>query len=485
MINHVPVRVIRMIFLSLGLVFLAGGTRFVFAADSLYSSQLESPVPFFHTYNLTSLHPVGKRSVGSPETGSQESLTLDECLTRALQGNPDYNISREQLRASTGDLLLAWGMYTPTMFASFGLSQSNTAFLTTNPAGNTITVGRISKASYATLGISYTWFNAGDKYVGLRNAYYLRRARQSQLRSSELTVVNDVRAAYFNVLRQEKLLEAARDQAEQLGEQLRRAEKRFKLGEVTKLDVLQAQIDLQNQELLILEYQNQVVTAKLNLDVVVGGGMGVDFNLAGDFEIPEFHFNVDKLAAEALEKHPDLENLEMQIKQQQGNLWMGRLAYLPVLRSSIGYSRNQEGLTFTPDLQRGRQVSFSATWNVLDAFLRFQANRTTQVAVNSLKYELIKTRLSIERDVRQNYLELLRLSQRNLTLAESQKMAGESLRLETRRYELGSSSMVELRKAQADYLQAKVDYINSIYDFHDALSNLSLSVGRDVSLDLE
>ena len=62
-------------------------------------------------------------------------------------------------------------------------------------------------------------------------------------------------------------------------------------------------------------------------------------------------------------------------------------------------------------------------------------------------------------------------------------MAAESLRLERRRYELGSSSMVELRQAQADYLQAEVDYINSIYDCHQALSTLSLNVGRDLSME--
>jgi len=317
----------------------------------------------------------------------------------------------------------------------------------------------------------------------LKNAYYLRGSRRSKLQGSELIVVNDVRAAYFNVLRQEKLLEAAREQAEQLSEQLRRAEKRFSLGEVTKLDVLQAQIDLQNQELLILEYENLFATAKMDLDQVAGGGLGIGFSLADEFEIREYRFDIEELVTEALEKHPELESLLLEIKLQRGNLWIGRLAYLPVLTTTLGYSRNEEGLAFTPNLQRGRSVSFTAKWNIFQGFLRFQQNRYIQVAVDSLKYESIKTRLTIARNVRESYLELLRLSERNITLAESKRMAAESLRLERRRYELGSSSMVELRIAQADYLQAEVDYINSIYDYHEALSTLSLNVGRDVSLD--
>ena len=62
-------------------------------------------------------------------------------------------------------------------------------------------------------------------------------------------------------------------------------------------------------------------------------------------------------------------------------------------------------------------------------------------------------------------------------------MAEQSLKLETRRYELGTSSMVELRQAQADYSQAQADYIYSISDYHVALSALNRNVGRDLYLE--
>jgi len=472
------------ILFPLAIAFLLPPADSVQAASREYGDLFSSLVPFYHTYNLSSLYPVGRQTSNSSLPDSETPVSLDKCIELALEGNQDHNISRAQLRATTGDLLAAWGLYTPSMFLSYGLSQSNTSLLFTNPLGEESRIGRISRASYATLGLDYVIFSQGAKYFELKNAYYLRRARRSLLRGSELEVLYQVSTAYFNVLRQEKLHESAREQAEQLKEQLRKAKKRFSVGEVTRLDVLQAQIDLQNQELLILEYENQVIAAKMDLDLAVGGGLGVDFTLADDFGIPEVALDVDQLVAEAVEKHPILESLSMEIKQQQGNLWMGRLAYLPSIRTAVGYSRNASEFTFAPDAQRGRQIALSASWSILDAFQRFQQNRYTQVAVDTLKFTLAKTRLKIKRDVRESFLELLRLSRRNLTLEESRRMVAETLRLEMRRYELGVSSMVEVRKAQADYSQAEVDYINSIYDFHEALSQLSLNVGRDVSLDL-
>ncbi len=123
-------------------------------------------------------------------------------------------------------------------------------------------LSRINKSTSASLNFSYQILNQGQKYFGLKSAYYLRGARKKELQSSELIVINDVRMAYFNVLRQEKLLIASREQAGQLAEQLRRAEKRLAVGEVTKLDVLQARADYINS---IYDYNEALATLSRNV----------------------------------------------------------------------------------------------------------------------------------------------------------------------------------------------------------------------------
>ncbi|MEA2064208.1 MAG: TolC family protein [Gemmatimonadota bacterium] len=475
----------RIILLLAGLALggVAGPVKNVSAADSMAGGLADLPVPSYHAYNMCLLHPVGKLETSVQADGAR--LTLDECIDIALKQNHDHNIVREQLRATWGDLFAAWGAYVPVVFATSGMSQSNSAFPVRQPDGNSYYRGRTSKSSYANLQISFFLFDSGKKYFGLRNAYYLRSQVRSQVRGSELETVNQVRGAYFNVLRQEKLLLAAQEQAGQLREVLRRAEVRLSIGEVTRLDVLQARIDLQNQELEILEYENLLAVAKLDLDLEVGGGLGTGFELADQFEVRRAKLDIDGLIAEALEKHPDLESLRLQVKQQEGNLWMGRLAYLPTIKTTLGYSRSQSELTFVPDYMRGRQVSYSISWNILDSFQRLQQNSYTKMNLNSLKYQALKVRLTIIRDIRESHLDLLKLHSRHLTLEQNKQMSAQSLHLETRRYELGSSSIVELRQAQADYSQAEVDYINSIYDYQAALSELSRNVGRDITLDLQ
>jgi len=220
----------------------------------------------------------------------------------------------------------------------------------------------------------------------------------------------------------------------------------------------------------------------MDLNRVMGTDLKEGLVLIDEFSIQEPLYDIDKLVGEALEDHPDIRSLELSIKQQEGTLWMGRLAYLPTLNTSVSYQRSDDFLTISPTGQKGRGLSFGISWNILDSFARFRQNRNTEVDLHNLRYDLATASLDIERDVRQSYLELLRLYQSHLALAETKRLAESSLELERERYRLGAASLLELRTAQVDYAQKEVDLINSIYDFHRALSDLSRNVGRDISL---
>ncbi len=445
-----------------------------------HPSLLESPVPFYHDYNLAFFHLLGGKKTEAAAREHQ-ALTLRECIDLALGGNQDYKIAQENLRAAFGDMAMAWGLFSPAMFTTYGINQNSQSRSYRDFQGNLQRTSLLSDASSSTMGLSYNVFNQAQMYFGLRNAFFLRRERRSDLRGMELQVADNVRSAYFDVLRQQHLTHASDEQVGQLKEQLRQTEARLKVGEVTKLDVLQARIDLQNEQLLYLQYKNQLAAARENLNLAVGGGLDSAFTLVDEFRVEEPVLEVESLVEEAVQHNPSLVSLELQYRQQRNNLWMGRLAYLPTVKATVGYSRSSDGFRMHPRESSGAQVGMLLNWSILDGFARFRQNRYTQADANNLRYTIEKTRLEVARDVRLGCLELERLYEQNLTLAESRDLAAQSLELERRSYTLGSANMVEVRKAQADFIQAEVNYINSVYDYHTALSALSRSVGRDLS----
>lgn len=456
-------------------------------SEKTASPLIDSSVPFYHTYNLTSLFPVGMSTASAQEGGETAGgsvMTLDDCIDAALARNPNYNKSRENLRAVRGDILQAWGNYLPTVSARYGVSQNNSTTSFLDPSGVLRTAGGISKSSYGSLYMSFTLFNAAGKYFEMKNARFLHKERRSQLDAAELLIVDQVRRAYFAALRQQQLLLSASNRAESLRDQLRLAEAKFSVGSVTKLDVLQAQVDLKDQELVILECENALKNAKMELNRLMGGNLDRDFGLVDEFAIQRVELDLEKLVEEAMENHPDVRSSHYQIKQQENTLWMNRLAYLPTISTSLSYSRREDGLQLIPNLNKGRGLGFSMNWNIWDSFVRFRRNRYTEVQLNNLKYDLASIRLDTERQVREYYLDILRLHERNFALRESKGLREQSLGLEQERYRLGAASILELRQAQVDFAQAEINYINSIYDFHTTLSSLSRSIGRDLAREL-
>jgi len=442
---------------------------------------VDSPVPFFHTYNLTSLFPVGRVPDEEKKQGEEnEVLTVDDCIKAALENNPAYGKVRENMRAAVAQILTAWGNYIPTVSSSFNLSQNNRTSSFVDPSGVLRTSGGISKSTGGGLSANLTLFDAASHYFDMKNAHYFEKERSQRLTSSEISLVDQVRRAYFDALRQQQLLTAAQNQAQSRRDQLRLAEARFSVGSVTRLDVLQAQVDVRDQELVILQYENALKNTKMALNQLMGSQLARDFNLVDKFPLVEVIYKVEDLVSEALQQHPDVKALDLQIKQQENVLWMGRLAYLPTISTSLSYSRSADGLELIPNQDKGRGLSVRMSWNIWDSFGRFSRNRNTEIQLNNLLFDRVSLQLSIERYVRQYYLDLTRLYERNRVLAESRELRRQSLDLEQERYRLGASSILELRQSQVDYAQAESNYINSVYDYHTALSTLSNSVGRDL-----
>ncbi len=436
-------------------------------------------IPFFHTYNLTALFPVGTAVLGQ-SSGGEQVLTLDDCIDRALAGNPAHAKARENMRGVRTAMLAAWGNFIPTIGSSYGMSQNNRTSSFVDNSGVLRTSGGISKSTYGSLNMNLSIFNAGSHYFDLKNADLLRYERESRLSASELGIVDQVRRAYIDALRQQQLLLAAESQAENRREQLRLAQARHSVGSVTKLDVLQAQVDLKDQELVIIQRRNDLKQARMQLNRLMGGTLDAEYSVVDQFDVVRLELNLDSMIELAIASHPDIASLEHQVGQQQNNLWMGRLGYLPTLSTNLNYSRSEDGLELIPNRDKGRGLSLRLSWNIWDSFQRHDNNRRLEIQLNNLNYDLVAAKMDLEQSVRRYWLDVQRLYERHLALSESRDLRRQSLELEQERYRLGAASLLDLRQAQTDYSQAEVNFINSKYEFHTSLSSLSESVGQRV-----
>jgi outer membrane protein len=203
--------------------------------------------------------------------------TLKEALTAAYLYNPTLKSARAQLRAVDNQVSLAKSGYRPTISAQFqyGYENQRTVTATTAAAAQgsipicsttvafdgTCVGGSFSSfpvASFAssaagtgtstprqgTISLQENVFDGFRTYNNVKGAEALVEAGREDLRNAEITILLNAATAYMNVVRDQAIVNLRQNNVKVLAEQLRATQDRFKVGEVTRTDVAQAESGL-------------------------------------------------------------------------------------------------------------------------------------------------------------------------------------------------------------------------------------------------
>lgn len=185
--------------------------------------------------------------------------TLDSALSRAYTGNPTLNAQRASLRATNEGVPQALSGYRPRVNATVDVgAEANTL---RGPLGNSQPGGGNGSSSFprgAALTVDQSIFNGFRTQNSVRAAESQVFGGRETLRNTEQNVLLDAATSYMNVLRDTAILQLQRNNVDVLQEQLRQTQDRFKVGEVTRTDVAQA-------ESRLALARSQVIQAEANL----------------------------------------------------------------------------------------------------------------------------------------------------------------------------------------------------------------------------
>ncbi|MEQ8748622.1 MAG: TolC family protein, partial [Amphiplicatus sp.] len=183
---------------------------------------------------------------GAPYGASAQSL--EDALAVAYRTNPTIRAERARLRATEELKAQAWANALPQITAS-GSYQKVDETQVINSAvigGGTGATEQQFDLNTVTGGVQgeQVIFAGFRNYNAIKQARARVRAGGAQLAATEQSVLLDVATAYFDVLRDTTIFDSNRNQVEVLLRQLDEAQARFRVGEVTRTDVSQAEARL-------------------------------------------------------------------------------------------------------------------------------------------------------------------------------------------------------------------------------------------------
>ncbi len=202
-----------------------------------------------------------------------QARTLQEALAAAYSNNPTLQTSRAQLRATDEGVPQALAGWRPTVIVSgtagYGFGELNQD---QQNGGRTITTSsRLNRPVYTALPtITQPIYRGGATRASTNQADNRVFAQRGRLLATEQQVFTDTINAYVNVIQTQQLLQLNINNEQVLARQLQATNDRFRVGEITRTDVAQAEAALAGARATRQTSEGNLQTALSNYRRFVG-----------------------------------------------------------------------------------------------------------------------------------------------------------------------------------------------------------------------
>lgn len=404
-----------------------------------------------------------------------ELLTLDRAVAIALENNYDIKLASNDLKADEQNVSWANAGLLPNLSGTFTQNNAIQNSRQTRADGTlqTLDNARNNNMQYG-VNLGWTVFDGFRMFARYDQLKELEKQGQAELKLTILTRVSDVMTTYFDLVQQQQMLQAL-DTAIVISKQrVTTAENRFTIGKAAKLEVLNAQVDLNTDQTNYLRQKELHENTKTLLNELMARDLQERFTVA-DSVVIDSQLKLGDLMGLAGQQNPQIQIALINKKVAELNLKQVRSARYPQIGLNTGYiiTESENSLGFARE-NRGRGFSYgiSASINIFNGFLQTRNERIAKLQINNSDILIQQQTQSINSQLMTAYqtyltnLELVKLEKRN------EEIARQNLDITMEKYRIGTITTLEVRTAQLNFVNALAR--NSTAQFNAKISEIAL-----------
>jgi outer membrane protein len=471
--------------------------------------------------------------VGTPDSTSSATLTIDQAIDLARRNNPELQqISNNRIGAQAA-VRSAYGALLPSADASLNVQQQQGGQQILG--GSALGANADIRQSNYNIGFGYRLNSATLITPSLQKAN--RNAVEADITGAAENLRSNVTQQYLVTLRAEANADLQDSLVVAAQQQLVLAQAREIVGSGTQLDVNRADVALGLQKVQALQARNQIDIEKLRLFQLMGTPEPANVKLVSEFTVKPTNFNLQDLIASAHAQNPSVVALrsrehvaDLNVKREKGEYsptlslatGIGGYTYgftnpnFPVQQALSQFNQSRascirteevraalnlsnqlaecNSMTFTDaqasSIRSGnakfpfnftsspKAISATLSLPIFDGFAREQRVQEAMANRSDARYSVRAKELALTADVTAAYL-ILVTAEKTVTLQESNAAkARQELKLVADRYRIGATTFVDLTEARATFERAESDRITAVYDYHKAFAALESAVGH-------
>ncbi|WP_298146497.1 TolC family protein [Flavobacterium sp.] len=402
-----------------------------------------------------------------PETFSQQVLPLDKAVAELLSANFEINISKKLAVVDSLNVTAGNAGMLPQIAAV--VTNNNTVLNQTQSQanGNEIEIDG-AKNLNINYGVALDWtvFDGFRMFSRKKELAEIRNQGTAEFKAAVLDRLAALYNAYFTVSVLQTQVATLDEVIRVSEERLRIVQARFQIGKAARLEVLNAEVDLNADRSQRLELQQVLSDTKVSLSGILGRRDFVDFTVEN---LPQQLLTLDKeaLRAKMIAENPTLQlgQINKRIAEQQ--LRQAKSSRYPTLSVNTGYNliRNQTPFGFvTESTGRNFTYGFTARLNLFDGFNQNRLERVakTQVEIARLAEDQVLVQLQAQFD--QLFSRYLFAIERLGVERENETLAARNLEITDDKFKIGTVSAIEYRTAQNNFSQAKLRLADAALD---------------------
>ena len=392
---------------------------------------------------------------------AQKLVSVSEAIELALENNYGIKIISNNKEIAKNNAGVLNSGYLPTVTSSSGATFNRDNLEAEFANGESTALNGAKSSRYnASINLNYTLFDGLGRYYDYKRLKETYKLSELQARETIENTIAQLYVVYYNVAQVtenvtvlEKTLTVSKDR-------ITRASYQFEYGQGTMLNVLNAQVDINNDSINLINAKQQLVNTKRDLNVVLGNVISSEFRV--DTTI-DFKLDIDQndLANKVKSNNVNLLQLDKNIMINTFIVKANKSGYLPSLglTGSYGWNKgNNNAASFVAvSTNTGLSGGLSLSWNLFDGGATATRVSNAKIELENRSLEKESMVIDIERnfnnawDDYQNKLTIFQVQENNIITSTN------NFNRTQEKYKLGQATSIEFRQAQLNLINSELN----------------------------
>ncbi len=439
-------------------------------------------------------------------------LSLDDCIELAIQNSPSIRNYKEYIEVYKSRVGQSKASYFPSIGASAGYDFTNT---------ENKYISNHSNSTSARVALNQLIYSFGKVFSQVKMQKFYKIAAEYDLQNAVLETSNNVKNAYYGVLAAKANLDIQKANVLVNERQYNRTKEFFKEGLVSKIDLVNQEVYLSDAKINLVSaentYQNAIILLNNTMSVVNAPDYQIantetfnfknnyaEINLLNvantrtkedgtiepkdavltmqvektdileNYKFKKYPYTLEESVERGYKNRPDLLSMQATQNAVKEALNYTKKEYLPDLTGSVGYNWQNNTHYSTNGVSLGAYLSTNNI-NLMETRLRIKESKS-QLEIAKNNVDMVKQNIFFE--IQAAYVNMIQL-EKNIPLMRTKvKQTLENYELADARYDVGLGNFIELQDAKENYNNAQRDYVQTIYRYNVALTELQTAMGE-------